>query len=191
MKEVLPSLIDDVQGAFVSGRSILENYLICQDMLKDYGNKRKSPRCTIKVDTSKAYDSVSWSFIQDMLVCLGFPDKFVHWIMTCVTSPVYSILINGGMYGFFKGQRGVRQEDPMCKQLRLDHLIFADDLMMFAHGEKLSISYLTRALEMFGKVSGLQANSDKTAIYFGNVKEDVKQTILSASGFAEGSMPFR
>ncbi|XP_021724874.1 uncharacterized protein LOC110692183 [Chenopodium quinoa] len=221
LKEVLPAIIDECQGAFVAGRSIMDNILICQDMLKDYNNKRKSPRCTIKVDLRKAYDFVHWDFIRDMLVSLGFPDQFVHWIMVCVSSPTYSLLLNGGMHGFFRGKRGVRQGDPMssllfvivmeylarllkkvsklrsfmfhygCKGLHLNHMIFADDLMLFAYGDRKSVDYLIRALTMFEKVSGLKANSEKTAIYFGNVNEGIKQSILDLTGFVEGSAPFR
>ncbi|XP_021768940.1 uncharacterized protein LOC110733232 [Chenopodium quinoa] len=77
LKEVLPELIDGCQGAFVSGRSILDNILICQDMLKANSNKRKPPRCTIKVDLRKAYDSVNWRFIHEMLSALNFPSKFI------------------------------------------------------------------------------------------------------------------
>uniref|UniRef100_A0A803N4X4 Reverse transcriptase domain-containing protein n=1 Tax=Chenopodium quinoa TaxID=63459 RepID=A0A803N4X4_CHEQI len=58
LKVVLPGLISETQGAFVEGRSILDNIFVCHDMLKNYNNKRKAPRCTIKVDLRKAYDPV-------------------------------------------------------------------------------------------------------------------------------------
>uniref|UniRef100_A0A803N1E0 Reverse transcriptase domain-containing protein n=1 Tax=Chenopodium quinoa TaxID=63459 RepID=A0A803N1E0_CHEQI len=53
LKEVLPDLIYEVQCAFVAGRSILDNVLLCQDILKDYNNKRKASRCTIKLFSDK------------------------------------------------------------------------------------------------------------------------------------------
>ncbi|XP_021770732.1 uncharacterized protein LOC110734914 [Chenopodium quinoa] len=168
LKEVLPVIIDDCQGAFVVGRSIMDNILICQDMLKDYNNKRKSPRCTIKVDLRKAYDSVHWDFIRDMLESLGFPDKFIHWIMVCVSSPSYSLLLNGGLHGFFQ-----------------------DDLMLFAHGDRQSVNLIFKALIKFEKVSGLQENAEKTSIYFGNVDDRTKLSIMRLTGFVEGSGPFR
>lgn len=49
----------------------------------------------IKVDLRKVYDSVEWPFLHAMLLNLGFPLKFVDWVMACVTIVSYSILING------------------------------------------------------------------------------------------------
>ncbi|XP_021756626.1 uncharacterized protein LOC110721745 [Chenopodium quinoa] len=211
-KEVMPGLISENQSAFIARRSILDNILVCQDMLKEYNNKRKSPRCTIKVDLRKAYGSVHWSFIHDMLQALNFPSKFISWVMECVTSPSFSIMINGGLNGFFKGKRRIRQGDPMsplvfvivieylsrllkkvgakrgfrfhqrCKSLRLKHLIFADDLMLFSYADKKFVSFLVRALKAFEGCSGLQANVDKSAIYFGSVQPEVQQGIVTESG---------
>ena len=48
----------------------------------------------IKVDLKKAYDSVEWSYLDTVLRELRFPSRFVRWIMACVTSVSYTILIN-------------------------------------------------------------------------------------------------
>lgn len=40
---------------------------------------------TLKLDFDKAYDKVSWPFIEKVLKCIGFADKVVNWIMTCVS----------------------------------------------------------------------------------------------------------
>ncbi|XP_021727816.1 uncharacterized protein LOC110694928 [Chenopodium quinoa] len=141
------------QSAFVAGRSILDNILVCQDMLKNYNNKRKAPRCTVKVDLRKAYDSVHWSFIRDMMMALNFPPQFVRWVMECVTTPSYSVMIN------VKGMK--------------------------------SFSLLVRALKTFEKVSGLVANSEKTAVYCGSMDSVKKEEILGGYGFAIGDFPFR
>ncbi|XP_074288835.1 uncharacterized protein LOC141613986 [Silene latifolia] len=55
---VLPHIISVTQGGFIQGRSIMENILICQDLVKLYGRKSVSPRCLFKIDLQKAYDSV-------------------------------------------------------------------------------------------------------------------------------------
>ncbi|XP_048492968.1 uncharacterized protein LOC125493552 [Beta vulgaris subsp. vulgaris] len=56
---VLPSIIDEVQSAIVARRKIMHNILIFQDMMKQYKRKSQPPRCTLKIDLRKAYDSLS------------------------------------------------------------------------------------------------------------------------------------
>ncbi|XP_074265897.1 uncharacterized protein LOC141588349 [Silene latifolia] len=73
---ILPDLINRSQGAFVKGRSILENILICQDLVRFYNRGMASPRCLFKLDLQKAYDSIEWSFLDQMLVALKFPEHF-------------------------------------------------------------------------------------------------------------------
>ncbi|XP_074314320.1 uncharacterized protein LOC141649533 [Silene latifolia] len=60
---ILPDLICKTQGAFVKGRSILENILICQDLIRQYNRGKASPRCLFKLDLQKAYDSIEWAFV--------------------------------------------------------------------------------------------------------------------------------
>ncbi|KAL2933235.1 hypothetical protein RDABS01_016354 [Bienertia sinuspersici] len=89
LKEVLPDLISENQGAFVHGRYIIHNIMVYQDLVRKYGRKNVSPSCMIKVDLRKAYDTVEWRFVQEMLEALNFPQKFRGWIMTCVTTLKY------------------------------------------------------------------------------------------------------
>ena len=62
LKEVLPSIIDQSQGAFIKGRELLYNVLICQDIVRGYQRKHISPGCIHKIDLQKAFDSVYWGF---------------------------------------------------------------------------------------------------------------------------------
>uniref|UniRef100_A0A0V0GI58 Putative ovule protein n=1 Tax=Solanum chacoense TaxID=4108 RepID=A0A0V0GI58_SOLCH len=52
-----------------------------------------------------------------MLVELGFPQKFISWIMECVPTVSYSSVLNGGLTKPFQGKRGIRQGDPMAPYL--------------------------------------------------------------------------
>lgn len=69
------------------------------------------PRYTLKVDLTKAYDSVSWGFILLCLRFFGVPTKFICWVKECITSPSFSISLNGSLVGFFQGKKGLRQGD--------------------------------------------------------------------------------
>ncbi|KAM6563652.1 hypothetical protein CsatB_023650 [Cannabis sativa] len=113
----LPNLVSQNQGAFVKGRSIAYNILILQDILKNYKRKSCSPRCTIKIDISKAYETVNWDFLEKLLVAYCFPAKFVKWIMNYVRNTSYSLLLNGRFQGTFKGKQGLRQGDPISSLL--------------------------------------------------------------------------
>ncbi|KAH0773555.1 hypothetical protein KY290_010692 [Solanum tuberosum] len=86
-------------------------------IITKYSRKCMSPRCTMKVDLRKAYDSIEWEFPRKVLVELGFPFKFITWIMECVSSVSYSLIINRGLTKLFRGKRGIRQGDPMSPYL--------------------------------------------------------------------------
>ncbi|XP_074315726.1 uncharacterized protein LOC141651935 [Silene latifolia] len=221
MGQVLPDIISSNQGGFIKGRNIVENILICQDIVRLYNRKATSPRCLVKIDLRKAYDTVEWDFLSQMLSALKFPEKFIDLVMVCVTSPSYSLSLNGNSFGFFKGCRGLRQGDPlspllfticmeylsrilkvvghqqdfrfhpMCGPLQLNHLLFADDLLLFSKGDEVSIMWLLRAFSTFSIASGLALNKDKSDIYFNGMPQASINTILQVSGFKRGSLPFR
>ncbi|KAL0295690.1 UNVERIFIED_CONTAM: hypothetical protein Sangu_3188900 [Sesamum angustifolium] len=64
---ILPLMIDNSQNAFVPGRSITDNILLAQELLAGYNQMRLPNRCTLKVDIQKAYDSVKWDFLLEVL----------------------------------------------------------------------------------------------------------------------------
>ncbi|XP_074291945.1 uncharacterized protein LOC141618761 [Silene latifolia] len=80
---------------------------------------------------------------------------------------------------------------PLCKPMRLTHLMFADDLFLFCKGDARSIMVLLRAYESFSRASGLKMNPQKSCAYFNGVPSGLKKEILSVSGIKEGSLPFK
>ena len=217
----LDGIISPMQNAFLGGRRMADNINLLQELLRQYERKRASPRCLIKIDFRKAFDSVQWVFLRQLLLLLGFPDKFVHLVMTCVETASYSVAVNGELFGFFPGKCGVRQGDPLspylfitcmeyftrmlslvsqnpsfqfhpkCKPLGITHLSFADDVMLLCRGDRCSVQILLQQLVLFGQTSGLDINTSKSSIYFGGVAVSLKQAILLDTGFSEGSFPFR
>lgn len=81
MKKVLDTVVGDSQFSFIPGRLIFDNILLSHELIKGYTRIQISPRCMVKVDIQKAYDSVEWPFVEQMLVELGFPHRYVQWIM--------------------------------------------------------------------------------------------------------------
>lgn len=165
------------------------------------------------IGLKKTYDKVNWSF--------GFPQSFIHLMVRCVTITKFSVKVNKEGYGYFEGGRELRQGDPlspllfvlvmeyhsrtlnttsglpefkfrpMCKALKLTHLIFIDDLMIFCKGEINSIKRVVEALNHFSNVMGLQENVEKTSIILTGMDDVKNAEIVTYIGFSIGSLPIR
>nr|GFA02851.1 hypothetical protein [Tanacetum cinerariifolium] len=76
-------------------------------------------------------------------------------------------------------------------QLKLTHMSFADDLMVFAKADVHSVMILSKALKEFSGVSGLVPNLSKSSVFFCNVHESLKSEILHVLPFTVGCLPVR
>lgn len=220
LKDILPTLISSSQSAFVPGRLLVENVLLATELVSGYNWKRISKRCMLKIDLQKVFDTLNWDFILFTLEALAFPPPFINLIKQCLTTTQFSVAINGESCGYFKGTRGLRQGDPLSpylfvlalevlsqllkrkyidrsigfhpqtSDLRITHLAFADDLMIFSDGTVESVKCIAETLEDFSLWSGLRMNKTKTELFTAGLNNDEKADI-SRLGFSMGSMPVR
>ncbi|GJZ97390.1 RNA-directed DNA polymerase, eukaryota, reverse transcriptase zinc-binding domain protein [Tanacetum coccineum] len=186
----LDKLVNINQSAFIPGRLIQDNLLITQELLKGYNRKNGPPRCGLKIDIAKAYDTVNWEFLEQILTHFGMHKKVIGWIMMCVTSAAFSISVNGERHGYFKSGRGLRQGDPMSPYL-FTLVMEVLTLMVQRRVNHKSVEVLKQGLMEFSKVSGLIPNMNKSTIFFGSVKEIEKKKILKIMPFTVGKLPMK
>uniref|UniRef100_A0A803Q9P7 Reverse transcriptase n=1 Tax=Cannabis sativa TaxID=3483 RepID=A0A803Q9P7_CANSA len=78
-----------------------------------------------------------------------------------------------------------------CSSLKLNHLCFVDDLLVFSHGDFVSVMLMLRGLKLFSATSGLMPIEQKSAIYCSGMSNEEVGRILEASQFKRSSLPFR
>ncbi|KAH9734317.1 reverse transcriptase domain-containing protein [Citrus sinensis] len=154
----------------------------------------------LKLDVSKAYDRLEWNFLEQTLEKLGFSQQWISLIMRCISSVSFSVLINGAVKGLIKPQRGLRQGCPLspylfitCAEafssllqqaeqqqlihglsfgsnLKISHLLFADDSLVFSRASMADCHNLKMILECYSTTSGQIFNFEKSSFFIsGNV----------------------
>ena len=95
------------------------------------------------MDFAKAYDSLDWRYLWNVLRRRGFPEEWVRWMKLCVTASSCSVLISGQTQGgWFQPQLGLSQGCPLAPLL----FILAADALAFC----------TMRLCSHGHLSGFQ-----------------------------------
>lgn len=117
-KVIFPKLLSQEQAGFIAGRNISDNIILAQEVIHSLRCKRKSNNwMAIKLDLEKAYDRVSWEFIDASLSAAGIPIFLRKVIMSAISSSTMQILWNGVPTRKFKLIRGIRQGCPLLPYL--------------------------------------------------------------------------
>lgn len=108
----MSNIISKSQSAFLCGRSIHDNYLYVRNMVKRF-QQNKTPTLLVKLDISKAFDSVRWDYLLSLLEHLGFPSRWRDWISALLATSSSQVLLNGIPGQPIAHGRGLRQGDPL------------------------------------------------------------------------------
>jgi len=105
-------LICPNQTTFIKGRFILESVVAAHEIIHDI-HRNKESGIILKLDYEKAYDRVSWDFIEEMLISRGFRAKRRSWMKRVIQGGSICVRINNENSIYFKPGKGLRQGDPL------------------------------------------------------------------------------
>jgi hypothetical protein len=118
LKQHLPDYIHPSQQAFIEGRRISNNIIIAQEITHSFSlNSWNNHAFMLKIDLAKAFDRLEWNFISAALARKGLHAHFINLVHACISSPTFSVIINGQSYARFTSSRGVRQGCPLSLYL--------------------------------------------------------------------------
>jgi hypothetical protein len=110
---LMDELVCNAQSAFIKKRN---NFLYVKNLATIF-HKSKTRALLFKLDIRKAFDSIRWEYLVDLLQRRGFPYRFLNWIVALLTTFTSRVILNGLAGSPISHGRGSRQGDPISPLL--------------------------------------------------------------------------
>uniref|UniRef100_A0A803JPQ3 Reverse transcriptase domain-containing protein n=1 Tax=Xenopus tropicalis TaxID=8364 RepID=A0A803JPQ3_XENTR len=190
LTRVIQDLIHPDQSGFMPGRATDFNLRRLFTNLQ-LSHTNKGSRVVASLDSEKAFDSVEWNYLWEVLHRFGLGTKFIQWVKLLYKSPVAKVRVNNFISPPFQLRRGTRQGCPLSpilfalaieplaitirecasiKGLQFANItekvsLFADDILIYLADPLESLSTMLAVVQEFGKYSGLRVNWDKSQLF--------------------------
>jgi hypothetical protein len=149
---ILSRSLSEEQLGFLKGRQILDAIDTDQECLHSIKVKN-SKAMILMLDLKKAYDCINWDFLRLTLIQSSFNIHFLNWILSCINSGKFVVLINEETSQMFKSGRGLRQGCPLSPML---FILITESLILLLKKEKdegnlseVKVSRLVKILHFF------------------------------------------
>lgn len=116
LADELPFLVGNHQSAFVRGRALHDNFMLVQCTARGL-HALKNPTMLLKLDISKAIDTVKWPFLLEVMTRLGFGRRWIEWVCGLLATSTMKIAVNGVPGETIYNACGLRQGDPISPML--------------------------------------------------------------------------
>nr|GEV82871.1 RNA-directed DNA polymerase, eukaryota [Tanacetum cinerariifolium] len=190
---VITGLISDVQSAFLPNRQILDGPFIINELLARCHHKKQSAM-VFKVDFAKAYDSIRWDYLEDVLLSFGFGVKWCKWIRGCLMPSMASILVNGSPTSEFQFHCGLKQGDPLASldsSTVISHLFYANDAIFIGDWSQNNLKGILYSLYCFSLLSGLSINVKKSQLLGVGIPPSKVNEVAALLGCSVMKAPFK
>ena len=112
LKPRMGELVQVNQSAFIKGRCLHDNFLLVRQMARSM-HRRKAKGVLLKLDITKAFDSLAWPFLFEVLRAKGFSERWISWVATLLTTASSRVIVNDCAGDKFMHAKGLRQGDSI------------------------------------------------------------------------------
>jgi hypothetical protein len=183
-------------------------------------NMRRHTGVLLKIDIARAFDSISWSFLFEVLRRMGFGERYLKWVALLLYTSNTKVMVNGVPGGRIYHGRGLRQGYPTSPMLFVAAMealtkmvikaveeglfgdlasispmqrisVYADAVVLFLKPIRGELWATKHILRLFGEASGLHVNFRKTTATLIRGTQEEEERMARILGCELAAFPIR